>query len=279
MSNPYLAVLATPPTRERFGFVPLAGGIVALAALSPVAAAFMNTYYAPDELQYKDAETMVLDGQKPLPFANKSVPGGFGITNKVILAPRSVANASLKAAWILGALSRHTQDRRFADKGADLLNQLQDKFREQSNETNGQRISEFYSGVIAYVIPMLKGRENDAGVRYLLGLMAMQMKEDLIRASQARKGDQEAGLSEFFERILGIGEGGERGKDTCFESKEAREKHEKWKKMVPDFLQEPDPNASPPGCKNRLKTWVVPTGVGLGVGVFALIFIGRRRSR
>ena len=272
MSNPYLAVLATPPRTERFGFVV---GIVALAGLSAAVSAVLNTIYRDPPLRLEEAMDMVKGGQKSLPFATKAVPAGFGLTQKIILPARSVADASIKAAYLLGVLSRHTLDRRFADKGAQLLNDFSESpmsVRAQVNEKSPAKISELYAGVIREIEPMLKGRESDPGVKYLLGLMGRQGADDAIRSAQAQEEQRKASPTELFDPTA--------NQDTCFPGgKDEREAHTKLFAKIPSWLQEPDPKASPAGCKNRLKPWVMPTGIGLGVGLVALLLIGRRRPR
>lgn len=272
MSNPYLAVLATPPRAERFGFVV---GIVALAGISAAVSAVLNTIYRDPPLRLEEAMDMVKGGQKLLPFANKAVPAGFGLTNKAILPSRSVADASIKAAYLLGVLSRHVLDRRFADKGAQLLNDFSKtpmSVRAQVNEKSPAKISELYAGIIREIEPMLKGRESDPGVKYLLGLMGRQGADDAIRSVQAQEEQRKASPTELFDPWA--------NQDACFPGgKDEREAHTKLFAKIPPWLQEPDPKAIPAGCKNRLKPWVMPTGIGLGVGIVALLLIGRRRPR
>ena len=268
MSNPYLAVLATPPRTERFGFL-------GLIAISAAVSATLNAVYRDAPLRLQDAMDMVEKGQKPLPFANKAVPAGFGLAQKSLRPAGSLADASIKAANLLGALSRHTLDRRFADKGAQLLNDFSRSpmsVRAQVNEKDPTKISELYAGVLREIEPWLKGRESDPGVKYLLSLMERQGADDAVRSVQAQQEERKAGAFELIST--------EKNQDTCFPGgKEEREAHAKLFAKIPSFLQEADPTASPPNCKQRIKPWVVPTGIGLGVGLVALLLFRRRRPQ
>ncbi len=268
MSNPYLAVLATPPRTERFGGL-------GLIAISAAVSAILNAAYADPPLRLQDAMDMVEKGQKPLPFANKAVPAGFGLSQKSLRPAESMADANIKAGNLLGALSRHTLDRRFADKGAQLLNDFSKSpmsVLAQVNEKDPTKISELYAGVLGEIEPWLKGRESDRGVQYLLGLMKRQGADDAVRSVQAQQEERKAGA---FELIYT-----EKNQDTCFPGgQEEREAHAKLFAKIPSFLQEADPTASPPGCKQRIKPWVVPTGIGLGVGLAALLLFRRRRPQ
>jgi len=268
VSNPYLAVLATPPRTERFGGL-------GLIAISAAVSAMLNAIYEDAPLRPEDAMDMVEKGQKPLPFANKAVPAGFGLSQKSLRPAGSLADATIKAANLLGALSRHTLDRRYADKGAQLLNDFNKSpwsVRAQVNEKDPAKISELYAGVLREIEPWLKGRESDRGVQFLLGLMKRQGADDAVRSVQAQQEERKAGA---FELIYT-----EKNQDTCFPGgKEEREAHAKLFAKIPSFLQEADPTASPPNCKQRIKPWVVPTGIGLGVGLAALLLFRRRRPQ
>ena len=287
MSNPYLAVLATPPGRERFGddwtkkgltaatlFALGPAGAALLATTSATVAAAMNKFYEVEDVSLDEANSMIKDGQMPRPFApaglqgQKFSPSIFDLTQRHMSAPRSVADGSTKLAYLLGVLSRYTLDPRFANKGARLLID----FSKSAEERNPARISEMYAGAVREVEPLLANRKSDPGVKYLLGLMQRQSSKDAILSAQKTEEDHKAGAFELFDPTA--------NQDTCFpEGKEAREAHTKLFAKIPSFLQEPDPKAIPAGCKNRLKPWVVPTGIGVGVGLFALLLFGRRRPR
>jgi hypothetical protein len=142
----------------------------------------------------------------------------------------------------------------------------------QANERSRARISELYMQTLREVEPLLGERKSDPGVKYLLALMRRQGADDAIHSAQKTEEDHKARAFELFDPTA--------NQDTCFpEGKEAREAHTKLFAKIPSFLQEPDPKAIPAGCKNRLKPWVVPTGIGVGVGLFALLLFGRRRPR
>ena len=283
MSNPYLAVLATPPRRERFGggwglaatlFALGPAGAALLATTSATVAAAMNKFYEVEDVSLDEANSMIKDGQMPRPFApaglqgQKFSPSIFDLTQRHMSAPRSVADGSAKLAYLLGVLSRYTLDRRFADKGARLLGD----FSKSAEERNPARISEMYAGAIREIEPLLANRKSDPGVKYLLGLMQRQSSKDSILSAQKTEEDHKARAFELFDPTA--------NQDTCFpEGKESREAHTKLFAKIPSFLQEPDPKAIPAGCKKRLKPWVVPTGIGVGVGLFALLLFGRRRPR
>ena len=129
-----------------------------------------------------------------------------------------------------------------------------------------------YAGAIREVEPFLANRNSDPGVKYLLGLMQRQSSKDSILSAQKTEEDHKARAFELFDPTA--------NQDTCFpEGKEAREAHTKLFAKIPSFLQEPDPTAPLAGCKKRLKPWVMPTGIGLGVGIVALLLIARRKPR
>lgn len=279
MSNPYLAVLATPPGRERFGFVPATG----LMVMSASVAAALNEYAEPADLSVKEASEMIKAGQATKPFANQErgsglsfKPGLFGLTQKHFGAARSVGDASVKAAYLLGVLSRYTLDRRYADKGAQLINAFiasPMSVEAMKKERDPAKIAELYAGVLREIEPTLKGRESDPGVKFLLKLLGRQGESDAVRSVQAQEEERKAGAFELFDPNARARQ------DSCFETPEARESHTKWEAMVPAFLREPDPKATPPGCKTRLKPWVMPTGIGVSVGLVALLLFRRRRPQ
>lgn len=293
MSNPYLAVLATPPGRERFGEGALESirnkvlTVVAAPTLVPagaVVAHLMNTAYAPADLSLREADDMIKAGQVPRPFADQQrrsgqrfTPALFNLQQRHIGAPLSVADASVKTAYLLGVLSRYTLDRRFADEGERLINRTFDTAissdRAQS-EKDPAKIAELYDGVLQGIGPFLKGREGDPGVKHLLSLMGRQGARDAVSSAQSQ---DEARKIEAMD--IATAGGSEKRQDSCFETPEAREGHTKWEAMVPAFLREPDPKATPPGCKTRLKPWVAPTGIGVGVGLVALLLFRRRRPQ
>jgi hypothetical protein len=277
MSNPYLAILATPPGRERFGFVVPA----LLAATGATVAAAMNKFYEVEDVGLDEADSMIKDGQVPKPFATAGLQGQrfspsiFSLAQRHMSAPRSVADGSMKLAYLLGALSRYTLDRRFADKGARLLSDFRKSPMSadaQMKERTPAKISELYAETLREVEPLLGDRKSDPGVKYLLGLMGRQSSDDTIRSAQKTEEDHKARALELFDPTA--------NQDACFpEGREAREAHTKLFAKIPSFLQEPDPKASPAGCKNRLKPWVAPTGIGVGVGLVALLLFRRRRPQ
>jgi hypothetical protein len=277
MSNPYLAVLATPPGRERFGLIVPA----LLAATGATVAAAMNKFYEVEDVGLDEADSMIKDGQVPKPFATAGLQGQrfspsiFSLAQRHMSAPRSVADGSMKLAYLLGALSRYTLDRRFADKGARLLSDFRKSPMSadaQMKERTPAKISELYAETLREVEPLLGDRKSDPGVKYLLGLMGRQSSDDTIRSAQKTEEDHKARALELFDPTA--------NQDTCFpEGREARETHTKLFAKIPSFLQEPDPKASPAGCKNRLKPWVMPTGIGVGVGLVALLLFRRRRPQ
>lgn len=278
MSNPYLAVLATPPGRERFGFIAPA----LLVATGAAVAAAMNKFYEVEDVGLDEADSMIKDGQVPKPFATAGLQGQrfspsiLGLEQRHMSAPRSVSDGSMKLAYLLGALSRYTLDRRFADKGARLLSDFRKSPMSadaQMKERTPAKISELYAETLREVEPQLgENRKSDPGVKYLLGLMRRQSSDDTIRSAQKTEEDHKARAIEMFDPTA--------NQDPCFpEGKEAREAHTKLFAKIPSFLQEPDPKASPAGCKNRLKPWVAPTGIGVGVGLVALLLFRRRKPQ
>lgn len=267
MSNPYLAVLATPP-RESFGVAFFAVG------LSFVTSAMLNAYYAPNELRVEDAAEMIQQGMGRVPFPGNKARGA--LKSQAFDAARSLAAAHIKAAYTLGALSRQLRDPRFADVGLQLLRQLDDGTSSKIGERNLEKIVGFYDQLMGRVNAMLSPYEKkgplDPEARYILALLGRQGERANVQSAQIQEEQRKAGALELIDPTA--------NQDTCFpEGKEAREAHTKLFAKIPSFLQEPDPKAIPAGCKNRLKPWVLPTGIGFGVGLFALLLFGRRRSR
>ena len=247
MSNPYLAVLATPP-RESFG--------------------------APNELRAEDAGEMIQQGKDRVPFPNKTPRSA--LKSQAFDAALSLAAAYIKAAYMLGALSRQLGDTRFADVGAQLLRQLNDDTSSKTNEKDTEKIVGFYDQLMLRVNAMLSGYKKrgplDPEVQYILALLGRQGERANVQSAQVQEEQRKAGALELIYT--------EKNQDTCFPGgKEEREAHAKLFAKIPSFLQEADPTASPPNCKQRIKPWVVPTGIGLGVGLVALLLFRRRRPQ
>lgn len=271
MSNPYLAVLVTPP-RESFGVAFAAA--LALVGLSVVTSAMLNAYYAPNELRVEDAAEMIQQGRGRAPFPGNTARGA--LKSQAFDAARSLAAAHIKAAYTLGALSRQLGDPRFADVGLQLLRQLDDGTSSKIGERDREKIVGFYDLLMRRVNAMLSQHEKkgplDPEARYILTLLGRQGERANVQSAQLYEDQRKAGALEMADPWA--------NQDLCFpEGKEAREAHTKLFAKIPSFLQEPDPKAIPVGCKNRLKPWVLPTGIGVGVGLFALLLFGRRRPR
>lgn len=266
MSNPYLAVLATPP-RESFGGL-------AFAFLSAATAAMLNLYYAPNELRAEDAGEMIQKGKDRVPFPNKTPRSA--LKSQAFDAALSLAAAHIKAAYMFGALSRQLGDPRFADAGARFLRQLDDDTSSKTNEKDPEKIVGFYDQVMGDANAMLSGYKKrgplDPEVQYILTLLGRQGERANVQSAQVQEEQRKAGAFELIST--------EKNQDTCFPGgKEEREAHAKLFAKIPSFLQEADPTASPPNCKQRIKPWVVPTGIGLGVGLAALLLFRRRRPQ
>lgn len=279
MSNPYLAVLATPPGRERFG------GFVVPAALllflvSSSTAQMLNAYYKTvggAEIHAEDAAEMIDQGKNGIAFPGDTARGA--LKQKAFNPAVSMAGAITKSSYMLGALSRLLKDRQFADVGEQILRELDVDTRSKIKERDPEKIVLFYDQLMRNKIaPMLAPYEKREGgigreARYILSIIDQQGARDRVKSAQAQEEDRKAGMFELFDPDARARQ------DSCFETPEARESHTKWEAMVPAFLREPDPKATPPGCKTRLKPWVMPTGIGVGVGLVALLLFRRRRPQ
>lgn len=273
MSNPYLAVLATPPGRERFGLVP------GLLVLSAATAVILNAYYETvggEEIRAEDAAEMIDQGKNGIAFPGDTARGA--LKQKAFNPAVSMAGAIIKSSYMLGALSRLLKDRRFADVGAQVLRELDDDTSSKIAERNPEKIVLFYDQLKNKIAPMLAPYEKREGgigreAKYILSIIDQQGARDRVKSAQAQEEDRKAGMFELFDPDARARQ------DSCFETPEARESHTKWEAMVPAFLREPDPKATPPGCKTRLKPWVMPTGIGVGVGLVALLLFRRRRPQ
>ena len=277
MSNPYLAVLATPPRTERFGAAVAAA--LALVGLSAATAAMLNAYYEPNELRAEDAAEMIQQGKGLVPFPGNKARGA--LKTQAFNAARSLAMAHIKAAYTLGALSRQLRDDQFALVGAQILQQLDDGTSSKMGEKDTEKIVGFYDQLMSRVNAMLSPHEKkgplDPEARYILALLGRQGERANVKSAQAQEEERKAGPTDLIDPTA--------NQDPCFPGdtplarKEEREAHTKLFAKIPSFLQEPDPTAPLAGCKNRLKPWVVPTGIGVGVGLVALLLIRRRRPR
>ena len=273
MSNPYLAVLATPPGRERFGLVP------GLLVLSAATAVILNAYYKTvggAEIRAEDAAEMIDQGKKGIAFPGDTARGA--LKQKAFNPAVSMVGAITKSSYMLGALSRLLKDRRFADVGAQVLRELDDDTSSKIAERNPEKIVLFYDQLMNNtIVPMLAPYEKKGGIgpeaKYILAIIGRQGDRGAVKSAQAQEEDRKAGAIELFDPDARARQ------ESCFETPEARESHTKWEAMVPAFLREPDPKATPPGCKTRLKPWVMPTGIGVGVGLVALLLFRRRRPQ
>lgn len=291
MSNPYLAILATPPGRERFGddnsarnaaglavlaTVPGGAPIAMLLGFSAVTAALLNAYYAGvagEEITAEEAAEMIIQGQNGVELPGDTARGA--LKQKAFNAAVSMAGAITKSSYMLGALSRQLKDRRFADVGARVLRDLDKDTSSKISERNPEKIVVFYDQLMRNTIaPMLAPYEKRGGItpetKYILSLIGQQGARDRVKSAQAREEEAKAKPFEMVDPTA--------NQDTCFPGgKDEREAHTKLFAKIPSFLQEPDPKAS--GCKNRLKPWVMPTGIGVGVGLVALLLFRRRRPQ
>lgn len=277
MSNPYLAVLATPP-RESFGAAVAAA--LALVGLSAATAAMLNAYYEPNELRAEDAAEMIQQGKGLVPFPGNKARGA--LKTQAFNAARSLAMAHIKAAYTLGALSRQLRDGRFALVGAQILRQLDDGTSSKMGEKDIEKIVGFYDQLMSRVNAMLSPHEKkgplDPEAQYILALLGRQGERANVKSAQAQEEVRKAGPTDLIDPTGA-------NQDFCFpgvtplDRKVKREAHTKLFAKIPSWLQEPDPKASPAGCKNRLKPWVMPTGIGVGVGIFALLLFRRRRPQ
>jgi hypothetical protein len=276
MSNPYLAVLATPP-RESFG-VAVGPAALVLLGFSAFTAALLNAYYLSVggvEIRAEDAAEMIDQGKKSIAFPYDSARGA--LKQKAFNPAVSMAGAITKSAYMLGALSRQLKDRQFADVGEQILRRLNDDTSSKIAESDPEKIVLFYDQLMRDTIsPRLapyekKGISPEA--KYILAIIGQQGARDRVKSAQAQEEDRKAGAFELIDPDARARQ------DSCFETPEAREGHTKWEAMVPAFLREPDPKATPPGCKTRLKPWVAPTGIGVGVGLVALLLFRRRRPQ
>lgn len=277
MSNPYLAVLATPP-RESFGVAVVPAALL-LGLVSSATAMILNVYYKTvggEEIRAEDAAEMIDQGKKGIAFPGDSARNA--LKQKAFNPAVSMAGAITKSAYMLGALSRLLKDRRFADVGEQILRGLDDDTRSKIAESNPEKIVLFYDQLMRSTIaPMLDPYEKKGGIsseaKYILSILGQQGARDRVKSAQAQEEDRKAGAFELIDPDARARQ------DSCFETPEAREGHTKWEAMVPAFLREPDPKATPPGCKTRLKPWVAPTGIGVGVGLLALLLFRRRRPQ
>ena len=276
MSNPYLAVLATPP-RESFGVAVVPAALV-LLGFSAVTAALLNAYYLSVggvEIRAEDAAEMINQGKRVIAFPYDSAKGA--LKQKAFNPAVSMAGAITKSAYMLGALSRQLKDRQFADVGEQILRRLNDDTSSKIAESDPEKIVLFYDQLMRDTIsPRLapyekKGISPEA--KWILAIIGQQGARDRVKSAQAQEEDRKAGAFELIDPDARARQ------DSCFETPEAREGHTKWEAMVPAFLREPDPKATPPGCKTRLKPWVAPTGIGVGVGLVALLLFRRRRPQ
>ena len=277
MSNPYLAVLATPP-RESFGVAVVPAALV-LWGFSALTAALLNAYYLSVggvEIRAEDAAEMIDQGKKVIAFPGDSARSA--LKQRAFNPAVSMAGAITKSAYMLGALSRQLKDRQFADVGEQILRRLNDDTRSKIAESDPEKIVLFYDQLMRNTIaPMLAPYEKKGGIgpeaKYILFIIGQQGARDRVKSAQAQEEDRKASASELIDPDARARQ------DSCFETPEAREGHTKWEAMVPAFLREPDPKATPPGCKTRLKPWVAPTGIGVGVGLVALLLFRRRRPQ
>ena len=277
MSNPYLAVLATPP-RESFG-VAVVPAVLLLGLVSSATALILNVYYKTvggEEIRAEDAAEMIVQGKNGIPFPGDTARNA--LKQKAFNPAVSMAGAITKSSYMLGALSRLLKDRRFADVGEQILRELDDDPRSKIAERNPEKIVLFYDQLMrTRIAPMLSSYEKNGGIgteaTYILSILGQQGARDRVKSAQAQEEDRKAGAFELIDPDARARQ------DSCFETPEAREGHTKWEAMVPAFLREPDPKATPPGCKTRLKPWVAPTGIGVGVGLVALLLFRRRRPQ
>ena len=274
MSNPYLAVLATPP-RESFGVAVVPAALV-LWGFSALTAALLNAYYLSVggvEIRAEDAAEMIDQGKKVIAFPGDSARGA--LKQKAFNPAVSMAGAITKSAYMLGALSRQLKDRQFAEVGGQILRRLNDDTGSKIAERDPEKIVLFYDQLMRDTIsPMLAPYEKKGGInpeaKYILSIIGQQGARDRVKSAQAREEEAKAKPFEMVDPTA--------NQDTCFPGgKDEREAHTKLFAKIPSFLQEPDPKAS--GCKNRLKPWVMPTGIGVGVGLVALLLFRRRRPQ